>query len=238
MNNNLFAEIEIMDTGDVFSPVFNDIYFSPAGGFMESLHVFAEPNKIPQRFFTQKTVSVFESGFGTGLNFLLTMKLFLQFAPENAELVFTSFEKHPVSPADMEKIHTFYTYLRYESIIFLNMYKDLDFSVKEHEICFSNKKIKLNLIFDDLKNCGLYDKKTGYDAWYLDGFSPGNNPGMWIDDFFEFMSLQSTEDATFSTFTAAGFIRRALIKNGFEVKKIKGFNRKREMLAGRKITTV
>jgi tRNA 5-methylaminomethyl-2-thiouridine biosynthesis bifunctional protein len=227
-----FAEIEILKTGDIFSPVFNDIYFSPAGGYMESLHVFAEPNNIPQKFFLKNTTNIFEAGFGTGLNFLLTLKLFLQFAPKNSNLNYFAVEKFPILPKDMEKIHKFFTYLRFESILFLNLYQKTDFSKNYSKFAFSDKKVNLHLIFDDLNNAGDYLPDTFFDVWYLDGFSPKENPLMWEENFFELMKNKSFENASFSTFSAAGFIRRGLQKNGFEVQRIKGFNRKREMLKG------
>jgi tRNA U34 5-methylaminomethyl-2-thiouridine-forming methyltransferase MnmC len=37
---------------------------------------------------------------------------------------------------------------------------------------------------------------------------------------------------TFATYTAAGFVKRGLQAAGFEVKKTKGFGRKRDMLIG------
>jgi len=227
-----FADIEILETGDIFSPVFNDIYFSPAGGHMESLHVFAEPNNIPQKFFSKDNINIFEAGFGSGLNFLLTLKLFLQFAPKNSKLNYTSFEKFPISPEDMEQIHNFLVSLKFESTIFLNFYKKNDFSKNHSNFTFFDKKINLHLIFDDLKNVEFYLSESFFDVWYLDGFNPKENPEMWSENFFRYIGNHSCANATFSTFSAAGFIKRGLEKNGYEVQRIKGFNRKREMLKG------
>ncbi|MCB9480701.1 MAG: tRNA (5-methylaminomethyl-2-thiouridine)(34)-methyltransferase MnmD [Desulfobacteraceae bacterium] len=229
-----FAKIEILDTGDIYSPVFNDIYFSPAGGYMESLHVFAEPNNIPQKFFSNEITNIFEAGFGTGLNFLLTLKLFLQFAPKSASLDYTSFEKYPISPEQMEKIHNFFIFLRHESISFLKSYSKIDFNKNFTQFSFYNKRVSLNIIFDDLTEVKKYLPGKFFHAWYLDGFNPKENPEMWSESFFEFMGKNSFDNATFSTFSAAGFIKRGLLKSGFQVEKIKGFNRKREMLKGYK----
>ncbi|MDY0132649.1 MAG: tRNA (5-methylaminomethyl-2-thiouridine)(34)-methyltransferase MnmD [Desulforegulaceae bacterium] len=227
-----FANIEVLETGDIFSPVFNDIYFSPAGGQMESLHVFAEPNNLPQKFFKKKTVNIFEAGFGTGLNFLLTLKLFLQFAPKNSQLNYTSFEKYPISPEQMEKIHKLFIHSRFESINFLNKYNKTDFNKNYSKFAFFQKKVNLKLIFDDLKNIKSYLPDIFFDVWYLDGFNPKENPEMWSDSFFRYMKNHSFKNATFSTFSAAGFVRRGLEQNGFKVDRIKGFNRKKEMLKG------
>ena len=46
------------------------------------------------------------------------------------------------------------------------------------------------------------------------------------------MAALAKVDCTCATFTAAGFVRRGLIDAGFEMKKVKGFGMKREMIAG------
>lgn len=227
-----YAEIEIKKTGDIFSPVFNDIYFSPAGGYMESLHVFLEPNNIPQRFCNKKKTNIFEAGFGTGLNFLITWKLFNQFAPKNACFEFTSFESFPIKQDHMEKAHSYFHLLRYESDTFLKKYCSTDLKPGLNQFLFKDKRVKLNLIVDDIKNCRNYPMDISYDAWFLDGFNPKENPQMWTDSFFDFMGEKSLKNASFSTFSAAGFIKRGLKEKGFLVEKIKGFNRKREMTRG------
>jgi len=70
------------------------------------------------------------------------------------------------------------------------------------------------------------------DCWFLDGFTPAKNPDMWSDVVFQAMGDNSREGARFATFTAAGFVKRGLIKAGFDVQKVKGFGRKRDMLVG------
>ncbi len=70
------------------------------------------------------------------------------------------------------------------------------------------------------------------DAWFLDGFAPSKNPEMWNQELFNNMAKLSKPDGTCATFTAAGFVRRGLIEAGFDMKKVKGFGTKREMIAG------
>jgi tRNA 5-methylaminomethyl-2-thiouridine biosynthesis bifunctional protein len=68
--------------------------------------------------------------------------------------------------------------------------------------------------------------------WFLDGFAPSKNPEMWSEVLFAQMAAHAALGARFSTFTAAGFVRRGLQAAGFAVEKFKGFGRKREMLKG------
>ena len=70
------------------------------------------------------------------------------------------------------------------------------------------------------------------DAWYLDGFAPAKNNSMWTPALFNQIARLSHPGTTLSTFTAAGDVRRGLTKAGFNIKKARGFGRKREMLYG------
>ena len=55
---------------------------------------------------------------------------------------------------------------------------------------------------------------------------------MWSPEVFKHLYSLSNENATFGTYTAAGFVRRSLKENGFEVIKTKGFGTKRHRLQG------
>lgn len=72
------------------------------------------------------------------------------------------------------------------------------------------------------------------DCWFLDGFRPASNPDMWSEIVFDNMARMSEKGASFATFTAAGFVKRGLAAAGFDVKKIQGYGRKRDMLVGTK----
>ena len=73
------------------------------------------------------------------------------------------------------------------------------------------------------------------DAWFLDGFAPSRNPGMWSEPVLNAVADRTAQTGTFATYTAAGFVRRGLQVAGFDVAKRPGFGSKREMLTGRKI---
>ena len=95
---------------------YGDVYFSAADGAAESRYVFLEHNQLAQRFdalFNDKDKSHFiiaETGFGTGLNFLQTLKLW-QDVKNNSpnkqalhkHLYFISTEIHPLTKPDLKK---------------------------------------------------------------------------------------------------------------------------------------
>ncbi|BBI48718.1 hypothetical protein HORIV_11390 [Vreelandella olivaria] len=55
---------------------------------------------------------------------------------------------------------------------------------------------------------------------------------MWQPELFNAMAARSRPGATFATFTCAGIVKRGLKAAGFSWKKVPGYGRKREMLAG------
>jgi tRNA 5-methylaminomethyl-2-thiouridine biosynthesis bifunctional protein len=70
------------------------------------------------------------------------------------------------------------------------------------------------------------------DAWFLDGFAPAKNPAMWSDAVLAEAARASRPGASVATYTSAGWVRRGLQQAGFEVRRVPGFGRKRDMLIG------
>ncbi|WP_370587213.1 FAD-dependent oxidoreductase [Psychrobacter sp. JCM 18900] len=68
------------------------------------------------------------------------------------------------------------------------------------------------------------------DAWFLDGFAPSCNSTLWADSIFAQMQRLSCPHTTAATYSCAGIVKRGLREHGFQIKKVRGFGRKREML--------
>ena len=81
----------------------------------------------------------------------------------------------------------------------------------------------------------LIEFNSEVDCWYLDGFAPRKNPEMWTDHILKLVALRTKNGGSFSTYTAAGHVRRSLELLGFEVIRQKGFSKKRHMIRGTKI---
>ena len=73
-------------------------------------------------------------------------------------------------------------------------------------------------------------KRPYVDAWFLDGFAPSCNETLWAESIFSQVHRLSYVGTTAATYSCAGIVKRALQDSGFEIKKVKGFGRKREML--------
>lgn len=234
------AQLGWNDAGTPVSDQFDDVYFSNVNGLEETRYVFLHQNHLPLRWQTydQRRFVIAETGFGTGLNFLAAWQWFDQFKQQHPdaplkELHFVSFEKYPLSQQDLVKAHQSWPELAEYAE---KLQKHYPIAVPEcHRIVLEDGAITLDLWFGDIKDCmpkvpvaeqGLVD------AWFLDGFAPSKNPEMWNQDLFNGMAKLAKQDCTCATFTAAGFVRRGLIEAGFEMKKVKGFGTKRDMIAG------
>jgi len=212
---------------------FDDIYFNKAGGLAETEYVFLAANDLPARWQALGADAGFtlaETGFGTGLNFLCARRLWLEQAPASARLHYISFEKHPLLPQDLAQALAHWPE-------FATGAEQLRAAWPPplrgfYTLVFDEGRILLTLAFGDAAEM-LAELDAEVDAWFLDGFAPSRNPGMWSPELFSRIAAHSRSGTTFATFTAAGLVRRGLAEVGFAVDKRPGFGRKREMLNGR-----
>lgn len=234
------AEVIWDQQGMPVSSHFDDLYFSAENGLAESRYVFLQQNNLFQRWLKhdQSFYVIAETGFGTGLNFLAVWQLFSQFKQAYPEakcqrLHMISFEKFPLSQQDLAKALSAWPDISNYSKALTDEYPIA--TPDCHRLKFADDQIVLDLWFGDIKETlpKLHIPSTGLvDSWFLDGFAPSKNPQMWTDTLFRGMYQLARNNATFSTFTASGFVRRGLIAAGWTVSKRKGFGRKREMLVG------
>ncbi|WP_434524299.1 bifunctional tRNA (5-methylaminomethyl-2-thiouridine)(34)-methyltransferase MnmD/FAD-dependent 5-carboxymethylaminomethyl-2-thiouridine(34) oxidoreductase MnmC [Photorhabdus asymbiotica] len=234
------ATLSWNDQGTPISTQFDDVYFSNQDGLEETRYVFLNGNQFPQRFSThpRSNCVIAETGFGTGLNFLTLWQSFDAFRQQHPDaplqrLHFISFEKYPLKTSDLRAAHQRWPEL---SIFSQQLCQQWPQPLAGcHRLIMANGTITLDLWFGDVNDLlpimdsSLYGK---IDAWFLDGFAPAKNPQMWSEQLFAAMAQFARPTGTFATFTSAGVVRRGLLQAGFDVIKIKGFGRKREMLTG------
>ncbi len=225
---------------------FQDIYFQKLLGLQETDYVFLQQNKLAARWVKDLTnaedqhFTIAETGFGTGLNFLATWKLWREIAPKSWHLHFISAEKHPLQPQDLKRSLQIWPELQTFSQQLIAQYPVL--IPGHHLLDFDSDNVHLHLLFGDAIECFEQIRSSDHplfgtasqhkvDAWFLDGFAPVKNPSLWNDSLYLLMAQLSKTGSTVSTFTAVSAVRKGLIKYGFAVEKIPGF-RKRDMLRG------
>jgi tRNA 5-methylaminomethyl-2-thiouridine biosynthesis bifunctional protein len=233
------ANIRFNENGTPYSSQFEDLYFSDEQGLDESTHVFVKNNKLLARWedWQEQQFVIAETGFGTGLNFLVTMLCFEAFCKQTDNLGFSlhfiSIEKFPINHVDLSKILLLYPELEKYSQPLLEQYPIPVAGC--HRLTFLGGKVILDLWLGDVHDVltKIENKPLGLvDTWFLDGFSPSKNPEMWNQNLYENMALLAKDQCHFATFTAAGHVKRGLREAGFEVQKQPAHGLKKDMLVG------
>ena len=234
------AKIHFNQENTPVSDKFDDVYFSNQDGLAETHYVFLEGNQLWERWvnYQEAHFVIAETGFGTGLNFFAVTTLFREFRQKHPDsplkrLYFISFEKYPLLLDALQQAHLAYP-----------QFSHLAQHLQQHWLnpiqgCyrFHFDETTLDLWFGDVAENlpQLGDYMNGkIDAWFLDGFAPSKNPDMWNEQLYQQMFRFTKPQGTFATFTAASTVRKGLENAGFNIKKRKGFGKKRECLSGQK----
>ncbi|WP_152389979.1 bifunctional tRNA (5-methylaminomethyl-2-thiouridine)(34)-methyltransferase MnmC2/FAD-dependent 5-carboxymethylaminomethyl-2-thiouridine(34) oxidoreductase MnmC1 [Azotobacter salinestris] len=233
MTDQSHAQLDWDEQGQPLSRGFGDVYFSRASGLEETRYVFLGHNDLPDRFAALPAggrLSIGETGFGTGLNFLCAWQLFERTAPADARLHFVSVEKYPLTRADLQRALALWPELAAYAEALLDQYIAVHPGFQR--LVFAGGRVVLTLLIGDVLE-RLPELDARIDAWFLDGFAPAKNPEMWTPTLFAELARLSAPGASLATFTSAGLVRRGLNEVGFAMQRVKGFGQKREMLAGR-----
>ena len=230
------ASLVFTDQGIPYSSGFDDIYHSRTGALGQANHVFLKGNQLPQRWREKSTFkstfTVLETGFGLGINFLMTWAAWQQDPERSASLHFISIEKHPFACDDLAKAHR----VLLEKSPLHNFSKQLQQQWPTlvsgfHRLHFDQGRVHLTLVFGDVQEV-LPQLNSVVHAFYLDGFSPAKNPVMWEPKVYKGLARLAIQESTVATYTVAAQVRQGLQAAGFIVEKCAGYGQKRDMLSG------
>lgn len=221
-----------------YSALYDDIYYSREGGLEESKYVFLKGNNLLERWENHNChcFTILELGFGTGLNFLATWKLWKEFLKSNPNhklkrLFYISCEKYPL---DKETIkHYLSEFIEIQDILKIYLEK-YTLPVPNpppgyYRYHFPEYGITLQLLIGEAY-LNIQELEAKIDAFYLDGFNPKKNPDLWTKELFIELIKRANPEATLATYSSAKIVQENLIHAGFEPWKTKGFGKKREML--------
>jgi len=213
-----FPVIKIITTSDgshsLLNTTLDETYHSVHGAVQESMHVFikhgleAWVEKNPG-----KTINIFEVGFGTGLNALLT--------------ALTGLPVHYASIESMPLDESVYSQLNYSPNDLLQRLHEAPWD-KE----FNISNFKLKKIHSTLQSASLL--QAGFDIIYFDAFAPSKQPAMWEFPIIEKVCAALTTGGLFVTYCAKGQLKRDLKSLGMEVETLVGPPGKKEMVRGTK----
>lgn len=216
------------DDGTPVATAFDDVYFSRSDGLEETRAVFFRACGLPERWRDQKNFTIAELGFGTGLNFLALVHLWLgSERRSDGWLDFLTVEKHPMAAEDARRSLARWPELKTNADQLLASWPEQ--TMGPQRIVFPQWRISLSIFIGDAADWfSSVDFKS--DAWFLDGFAPAKNEAMWSEDILKGLGDHAKPGCLVGTYTVTGHVRRGLAAAGFEVSKQPGFGRKRERL--------
>jgi tRNA U34 5-methylaminomethyl-2-thiouridine-forming methyltransferase MnmC len=213
-------EREIRITQDGSSTLYvkgmDECYHSIHGALQESLHVFINEGL---RKTDLNHIRILETGFGTGLNALLSLAVSIT---EKKKIYYHTVEKYPLTPEEYQRIN-------YETLLqelpggILNKIHEAEWE-RSNGIHPGFHLYKEQADFRSMEPPGLFD------LVYFDAFDPAKQMYLWTREVFERVAEHTREGAILVTYSARGSVRRTLMACGFEVEKIPGPPGKREMI--------
>lgn len=209
---------------------FGDVYFSRVGGLAEAEAVFLDGCGLPEAWKCKDRFAVCELGFGTGLNVLALWSAWRKTRLPHAQLHISTIEAFPLAKPDAARALAHFPEVGSLSAQLLARWPVRAYAPQR--LWFPDDGFSLTLFTGDAETI-LPEMEGRFDAWFLDGFAPARNPGMWSEAVFAEIARLSVPGARAATFTVAGDVRRGLQQAGFSVEKKLGFGAKRERLEAR-----
>lgn len=203
----------------LYAPAFNEHYHSIHGAIQESMHVFIRAG-LDQFPAPDCHLAIWEMGFGTGLNALLT---YIHAAGRSIH--YTGIEAYPLDAAMLASLN-YAQALEGSEAVYCQLCEapwDLPLALSAH---FTLLKRHIDL--------ADYEPEQPFDLIYYDAFAPNAQPELWSDAVMERLYQWLRPGGVFVTYSAKSSVRRALLQAGFAVEKLPGPPGKREMLRARK----
>lgn len=214
-------------SNSLFTEQYNEIYHSGNGAIQEGTHVFIRSgfDYAVQAFLptgdVKNELKIFEVGFGTGLNGLLTV---IAAHKQNVNVYYETIERHPISLEVIKELN--YTQLL-ENEKYRPPFHSMHLSNwnEEHTITpyFNFKKNDASFLdFQLLPNA--------FHLVYFDAFAPENQPEMWTLKVMQKIYDSLMPNGILVSYCSKVSFQKTLIEAGFVIEKLAGPPGKREMV--------
>lgn len=221
------SNIQLITTGDgshsLLNTALDETYHSRHGALQESKYVFIKQGlDFYYENTNNKSISIFEVGFGTGLNAWLTL---LRAQELNINITYTSLETFPL-PSSV-----------WPSLNYAAGSKDEDQFLKLHEAAWNTSEeitplFALHKVEQSLQDFEASGRK--FDIVYFDAFAPNKQPELWEAPLLRKVAEKLSPTGVFVTYCAKGQLKRDLKSFGLEVESLAGPPGKREMVRASK----
>ncbi|HOP58282.1 MAG TPA: tRNA (5-methylaminomethyl-2-thiouridine)(34)-methyltransferase MnmD [Bacteroidales bacterium] len=200
----------------IYVPELDEHYHSVFGAVQESRHIFIMNGMNESK---ASPLRIFEVGFGTGLNALLTA---CESIDGNREIFYTSIDKYPLDKNIIGSLNHFSFAGDKGKDLFIRLHEAKNGVMTN--ICkdFSIRKITGDFL--------TYDEEGSYDLIYFDAFGPDKQPEMWTSEIFKKIFSFTVTGGILVTYSAKGTVKRNLRSSGFEVSILGGPQGKRHII--------
>jgi len=197
----------------------DECYHSRRGALQESEHVYVRNgfDAWLQHHPRSRTISVFEMGFGTGLNALLTVRASLRHP--SLKVDYRSIEIDPL-PEDIRRKLDYATPSEQE------LFDQL------HAAAFGLRtELNMNFSLTKFRSSVLeFVPDETFDVIYFDAFGPRAQPELWTVELLGKVCNWLSPGGFLVTYCAKGVVKRAFREAGFVVEALPGPRGKREMI--------
>ncbi len=195
----------------------DETYHSTKGALGESAYIYIEQGI---NTLTHRKLTLFEVGFGTGLNALLTFNYALK---KKINVSYHTLEPYPIPEAFVSQLG------------YAKNPKESDILNQMHGV--SEDPLVLDPLFTFQKyHCTLekFSSEQLFDIIYFDAFAPSKQPDIWARPNLEKAYSLLMPGGILVTYCAQGQFKRDLAAIGYEVEILPGAMGKKEMVRAKK----
>ncbi|PWJ36002.1 tRNA (5-methylaminomethyl-2-thiouridine)(34)-methyltransferase MnmD [Sediminitomix flava] len=221
--------IKVIETNDGSSTLFNEelneTYHSSHGALTESEYVFIKAGVEAILPTCGNHLKIFEVGFGTGLNAILTIKEALKHP--DVQFHYVSVEAFPLKEEIVAQ-------LNYKSLLDESLHSYFD---QIHQVEWGKDiSILPNFVLHKIDGkLEEFDWEAEYfDLIYFDAFAPSKQAEMWEKSSFDICYKVSAPQSMLVTYCANGQFKRTLKSANYIIEAYPGPPGKREMVRGLK----
>ncbi|WP_138431807.1 tRNA (5-methylaminomethyl-2-thiouridine)(34)-methyltransferase MnmD [Fodinibius saliphilus] len=211
----------------VYSSQFDQHYHNPNGAIAESRYVFFHQTGLIDALDNDAEITIFEIGFGTGLNLMLLLDYYL--TKDSSSLInYYSVEGFPLDLQTARNLN-YHQHLNHPPIRkeLLNIFGNLDKGINQFTPLDNITVHLFNGMFSEFPESNI-----GANYIFHDAFSPDTNPALWTGKVFKKTRNISASNVILSTYCAASKVQGAMAWAGWKLAKTQGALGKREMIIG------
>ncbi len=202
----------------IISEKFGTSYHSLQGALIETDTVYIN---MGLKYLVEKglqNISIFEMGFGTGLNAIRTYDKALD---QNLKINYTTIEAYPLITEEYTNLN-FFEFLGHDlEKQFIKMHE----SESQAKITF-HESFHFTKIIDKIEN---YQTQQKFDLIYYDAFGPETQAYLWEEPMMKKMRDMLSSNGILVTYCAKGTFKRVLKSLNFHIDSLPGSGRKREI---------